>query len=247
MKEGNIVEKIKDLAIHTNRKYLVISKSTSFLEKLKTVIYNKLNISDIYDTKRHKNHMSFETIILKKGGFIKFFLYTNNNLMKCTYDTVIIDSTLYATEYSNIRSKCLMANILVVSESDEMPESLLTYKEEVIENNTVVERSFDEKNLSDYGKCPKCNTIVYMYDKLCPGCRSELDWTLNKDDIIRLCEEYGEFNNNLGNNIMHCSENWYNRYYCLRTTFGMEKLKAMSEEELNNLLALTDSITQGLY
>lgn len=240
------MEKLKTMRIRSYKKYLILSKSSSFLEKARKILENKLNISDIYETKRHKNSMTFDTIILKNGGFIKFFLY-NNNLMKCAYDVVLVDSALYAAEYSTIRSNCLFADIIAVVESDNLEDIEPQFIKIEYVHNKVMNRKFSPKNFCDYGDCPECGTIVYGYDKVCPMCDVELDWTLSKDDIIALCLQYGDFDDSLGVNLMHCNENWYNRYYCILHTFGLDRLKEMSEDELKDLLTLTDNITQGLY
>jgi len=48
-------------------------------------------------------------------------------------------------------------------------------------------------------------------------------------------------------NIMGCSENWYNCYYAIKHTFTYEELEKMSEQELNNLIKLANNIAEGLY
>jgi hypothetical protein len=48
-------------------------------------------------------------------------------------------------------------------------------------------------------------------------------------------------------NLMGCSENWYDPYYCLRETFTLTVLESMSEKELNNLLELAENICNALY
>jgi len=48
-------------------------------------------------------------------------------------------------------------------------------------------------------------------------------------------------------NSMGCSENWYNWFYALRETFGIEKLEKMSEEELNDLLKLAEVLADAFY
>jgi len=48
-------------------------------------------------------------------------------------------------------------------------------------------------------------------------------------------------------NIMGCSENWYNPYYALKNTFTYKELEKMSEDELNNLVKLAETISEGLY
>ena len=48
-------------------------------------------------------------------------------------------------------------------------------------------------------------------------------------------------------NIMGCSENWYNPYYAIKQTFTYKELERMSEDELNNLVKLAEAISEGLY
>lgn len=46
---------------------------------------------------------------------------------------------------------------------------------------------------------------------------------------------------------MGCSENWYNPYYALRETFGMDYLESLSEKELNDLVRLANSLSEAFY
>ena len=48
-------------------------------------------------------------------------------------------------------------------------------------------------------------------------------------------------------NRMGCSENWYNAYFSIKMTFSMEEIENMSENELNNLVKLGNTIAEGLY
>ena len=48
-------------------------------------------------------------------------------------------------------------------------------------------------------------------------------------------------------NSMGCSENWYNVYFSIKMTFSMEEIESMSENELNNLVKLGNTIAEGLY
>lgn len=48
-------------------------------------------------------------------------------------------------------------------------------------------------------------------------------------------------------NSMGCSENWYNAYFSIKMTFSMEEIESMSENELNNLVKLGNTIAEGLY
>ena len=67
---------------------------------------------------------------------------------------------------------------------------------------------------------------------------------MTKDEILMNIATVGYTK---GQNIMGCSENWYNPYYAIKQTFTYEELYKMSEEELNNLVKLAETISEGLY
>lgn len=48
-------------------------------------------------------------------------------------------------------------------------------------------------------------------------------------------------------NIMGCDESWYNSYYAIQATFGIDRCKKMSEKELNLLVELADSMSDAFY
>ena len=48
-------------------------------------------------------------------------------------------------------------------------------------------------------------------------------------------------------NSMGCNESWYNAYYAIRATFGLDRCKKMSENELNLLVELADSMSDAFY
>lgn len=48
-------------------------------------------------------------------------------------------------------------------------------------------------------------------------------------------------------NRMGCNESWYNSYYAIRQTFGIDRCKKMSEKELNLLVELADSMSDAFY
>ena len=50
-----------------------------------------------------------------------------------------------------------------------------------------------------------------------------------------------------GNNIMGCSENWYNPYFAIYQTFSRDEVEKMSDEEVTHLVKLADNIADGLY
>lgn len=43
------------------------------------------------------------------------------------------------------------------------------------------------------------------------------------------------------------SENWYNPYYSIMQTFSEEEIKNMSEELVEKLVKLAETIADGLY
>jgi len=67
---------------------------------------------------------------------------------------------------------------------------------------------------------------------------------MTKDEIIEKIKEYKP---NTARNSMGCSENWYNPYYAIKMTFDLDTLEKMSETELNNLIKLAETISEGLY
>lgn len=46
---------------------------------------------------------------------------------------------------------------------------------------------------------------------------------------------------------MGCNESWYNAYYTIRATFGLDRCKEMSGNELNLLVELADSMSDAFY
>lgn len=67
---------------------------------------------------------------------------------------------------------------------------------------------------------------------------------MNKDEILM---NIATVETTKAQNIMGCSENWYNPYYAIGHTFTDEELYKMSEEELNDLVKLADKISEYLY
>lgn len=67
---------------------------------------------------------------------------------------------------------------------------------------------------------------------------------MNRDEILMniATVEYTK-----AQNIMGCSENWYNPYYAIKQTFTYTELEKMSENELNDLVKLAEAISGGLY
>lgn len=48
-------------------------------------------------------------------------------------------------------------------------------------------------------------------------------------------------------NSMGCNESWYNAYYAIKQTFGIDRCKKMSEKELNLLVELADAMSDAFY
>ena len=69
---------------------------------------------------------------------------------------------------------------------------------------------------------------------------------MNKEYIISNIKE-SSTNITKAKNIMGCSENWYNPFYCIGKTFSMQEINNMSTQELNNLYKLADKISSALY
>ena len=50
-----------------------------------------------------------------------------------------------------------------------------------------------------------------------------------------------------GQNMMGCSENWYNHNYAIMQTFTKEEIMNMDDSEIDHLIKLADNISAGLY
>lgn len=48
-------------------------------------------------------------------------------------------------------------------------------------------------------------------------------------------------------NSMGCNENWYDPIYSIHESFTENEIKDMSENEINNLMKLAQTISDGLY
>ena len=71
-------------------------------------------------------------------------------------------------------------------------------------------------------------------------------FVMNKSEILKSIEE-SLLNTTEARNRMGCSENWYNPFYCIGTTFSVDELEEMPEKELLDLLRLADNVTDALY
>jgi hypothetical protein len=50
-----------------------------------------------------------------------------------------------------------------------------------------------------------------------------------------------------GQNLMGCSESWYDSFYAIKRTFTIDEIKQMTDHEVENLVRLGDSISEALY
>lgn len=48
-------------------------------------------------------------------------------------------------------------------------------------------------------------------------------------------------------NSMGCSENWYDPVFSIYNTFTEEEILNMNEKEVDNLIKLSENISEGLY
>jgi hypothetical protein len=48
-------------------------------------------------------------------------------------------------------------------------------------------------------------------------------------------------------NSMGCSENWYNFFYAMKSTFSIKEIENMTERECTLLEKLATNIQEGLY
>lgn len=67
---------------------------------------------------------------------------------------------------------------------------------------------------------------------------------MTKEEILDKLESTNRTNTK---NSMGCNESWYNSYYAIKTTFGIDRCKNMSENELNLLLELADAMSDAFY
>lgn len=232
---------LKEIRIDSKKRYLVISKSPTFLLNARRTIEKSLNISDVYDTKSAKNSMTFNTIIFKDGGFIKFVLYDEVQLICSYYDVVLADDSLYASHYIDIRKECLMAQIYCID--SDISIELEDVKPDIYE---VIDRKYDVKLGSDYGECPVCKAVIREVDETCPICKAKLNWIINKDIILERCKLFyddkeGDIKAICGNDII------YDIYYNLTCAFTYEELEKMSEKEVLDLVKLASVITGNTY
>lgn len=49
------------------------------------------------------------------------------------------------------------------------------------------------------------------------------------------------------NNVMGCSENWYNFFFAMKETFTPEEIQSMTDRECELLERLATNIQEGLY
>ena len=54
-------------------------------------------------------------------------------------------------------------------------------------------------------------------------------------------------NESSNKNLMGCNENWYDPFYAIRQTFSEKEIQIMTEIEVENLIRLANSISEGLY
>lgn len=67
---------------------------------------------------------------------------------------------------------------------------------------------------------------------------------MTKEEILDKIESTVRAN---ARNSMGCNESWYNAYYAIKQTFGLDRCKEMSENELNLLVELADSMSDAFY
>ena len=48
-------------------------------------------------------------------------------------------------------------------------------------------------------------------------------------------------------NSMGCNENWYDPIYSVHESFAEEEIRNMNEKEIDNLIKLAQTISDGLY
>lgn len=232
---------LKEIKIDKRKRYLVISKSPSFLLNARKLIEESLNIEDVQETKSDKNANTFNSIIFKDGGFIKFLLYDSKDIAVCLYDIVLVDDALYASNYIDIRKSCILADIYCIDS-----DIAIEFKDSKPSVYEVLDRRYDVRLGSDYGECPVCKALVREVDEKCPICNAKLNWTINKDIILERCKLF--YNDKEDDIKMICgSDIVYDIYYNLTCAFTYEELEKMTELEVLNLAKLASVITGNTY
>lgn len=67
---------------------------------------------------------------------------------------------------------------------------------------------------------------------------------MNKEELIEKIQIYKD---NKNYNRMGCSENWYSFVYAMKETFSLEKIKQMSQREVDLLFKLANNIQERLW
>lgn len=68
----------------------------------------------------------------------------------------------------------------------------------------------------------------------------------NKEKILEYIASY-KSPDKIMRNSMGCNESWYNSYYAIKETFSVDEIESMTENEVDNLVRLGDSIAEALY
>lgn len=67
----------------------------------------------------------------------------------------------------------------------------------------------------------------------------------HKERLLKYFEETQE--PSTARNIMGCSEDWYDSFYAIKQTFTIDEIKAMTDNEIENLIKLASNIQEALY
>ena len=70
---------------------------------------------------------------------------------------------------------------------------------------------------------------------------------MTAEELLTKCNEALEKASQAARNRMGCSENWYNPYYAIACTFSKQEISEFTPKEIDNLIRLGESISEGLW
>lgn len=67
-----------------------------------------------------------------------------------------------------------------------------------------------------------------------------------KEKLIEYIENF-DLSKNTSRNSMGCSELWYDSYFCVMQSFTLDEIKSFNELEIEHLLKVAETVSEGLY
>ena len=69
---------------------------------------------------------------------------------------------------------------------------------------------------------------------------------LSTRDVLNIYYD-GKVSMNNIHNIMGCNESWYDPYFAIMHTFSRDYINSITDQQLNDLIALAKNIQEALY